>query len=63
MKNYQVWVPTKGEIEDMLWLVHQKLKNAKTVSEVASGMEDELLEVSCHISNRAMEEKNDRPDN
>jgi len=51
-----VWVPTKGEIESLLFDLYNKLKQAKTVSEVAPELDDKLCELECHIANRAQEE-------
>jgi len=51
-----VWVPTKGEIESILLDLYNKLKAAKTVTEVAYELNCKLCEMECHIANRAQKE-------
>jgi hypothetical protein len=53
----KVWIPNKGQVEDMLWLIHLELKQAKSVSEVAEDLVDKLTTLSCHIANLANEER------
>ena len=53
----KVWIPTKGQIEDMFWLAYLKLKDAKSVSEIEHELSDMVAELECHIANRSNEER------
>ena len=48
-----IWIPTKQQIENILEDTLNKLKTAQRVSDIQQGLEDELCELECHISNRA----------
>ena len=53
----KILIPQKNEIEMLLQTVIEKLKSANTVSEIEKWLDDELLSLECHISNRANVER------
>ena len=54
MTELKVWIPTKTQIEGLLQEVLDKLKAAKTISDVPEEWLDDVLnELQCHVSNRA----------
>ena len=55
----QIWIPTKKEIEELLQKVLNKLQKSDTVWEIEGWVEDELIRLNSHVSNRAMLEVQD----
>ena len=51
-----IWIPTKPEIERLLFKAYLKVSGAKRIADIASELEDEIGALSCHIANRALED-------
>lgn len=58
-EHINIWIPQKNEIERLLQDILDKLKSAKNISDIEEWIDDALVSLECHVSNRASIERDE----